>query len=149
MYCRLYIYFLTNEILNYFIFCANRKHLFMQSYNCVITNVEDNVILWIASRSSQADNVLINCITVMKFLIQYTQEEKKAYFDLWLQRFISKIGSIALGSWVGSTSHKVELEGEMSRLVLYPPLKASLCLMQGFPLMLYLLKGPQHLLLPP
>lgn len=54
-----------------------------------------------------------------------------------------KVESIALGSWVDSTSHKVELEGKINRLVLQPPLKANLCLvMQGFPIMPYPLKGP-------
>lgn len=54
-----------------------------------------------------------------------------------------KVGSIALGSWVDSTRHKVEFDGAMNRLVLQPPLKANFCLrMQGFPVMLYPLKGP-------
>lgn len=54
-------------------------------------------VLWTASRSFVVGSVLINCVTVMKFLRQDTQVEKKANFDLQLQRFMSRVVSITLG----------------------------------------------------
>lgn len=35
-------------------------------------NIEDSVVLWTASRSFVVGSVLINCVTVMKFLRQDT-----------------------------------------------------------------------------
>lgn len=38
----------------------------------VAADVEDSIVLWTASRSFMVGSVLINCVTVMKFLRQDT-----------------------------------------------------------------------------
>lgn len=89
-------------------------------------------------------SVLINCVTVMKFLRQDTQEKRKPILTYSFRDLCPGLHILLWASWVGGTNWEVELEGEMNRQVLQFTWITSLYLMvQGFPITPYLLKGPQ------